>query len=958
MDPEQPCPRVAAMIEHYGAEVPAAYPDREAESAWACASALWHPLILARCDGLPKVAGVEFPDVPEPGEVRVVAEGASRLLPPDYRSIAADSGAKVLDGGIDRATIARDVLAAIDGSDHPAVALDDPLVLDFLALGTARWFLDDLTRAMNHAECLDVASLAREANTGAKAWRDGDRTAASGHLRAAFELLTQAREKFYPVEAYLVDLCLIDPSFPPGAIADALAARAAVTFVGSARAVERLAEIDPDRIEQLRRAIEEGWADVAGGTYDEADEVLLPFGSIVWQFLKGGEVYRKHLDDRNVEALATRRFALYPSRPQIARKFGFRYAVHLGLDAGKFPVPRETKRLWEAPDSSHLESLTRPPLAADRASDGLRLPWRIGRSMRDDHVATVPLAHWPSPLSGWYRDLRRSSAYSPVLSRWVTLGDYFHMSDRPWEMFGPTLDEYVTPYLAQAIVRRDAGPISKRSDHHRLRARIDALSNLDALRRALTHVDLGAPDESWSRGPMATDDLPFPDAEVSLESGKHAKAAALVEPLWDRATKGLADALIAGSSGGEPGFLVLNPFGILRRAAVEVADPSADPRPGGPLRSVERTESGFRAVVDLPPFGFAWFARNGAASAGGVATAKADGRVVGNESIEAEFDEATGGLRAIRSPGEPTPRLGQQIVVSGLVDADGNPVVSRMEARSVELVESGPTVAAIASSGVLVHPTDSRTLATFRQTARVWAGRPTLDLSIHVEPTDSDWLASLSVRDPWTHHVACRWAWPDGSASLRRVSLFAGVATTSPRPETPFAFEVTSRKLRATILFGGLAHHKRHGERMLDTLLIAGRETARDFALGVALDREHAFHAVTDFLAPSAVVATKGGPPGAGPTGWLVLAESPGVHVARLEFLERTGDGRGWGLAATLAETAGRGVRSRLRLFRDPIDARLTDFAGDLMYDLPTEGDAVPFDLSPYEMCRIEVRLG
>ena len=35
--------------------------------------------------------------------------------------------------------------------------------------------------------------------------------------------------------------------------------------------------------------------------------------------------------------------------------------------------------------------------------------------MRNDHVATLPLVHWPAPVASWYLDLRRGATYSPVL---------------------------------------------------------------------------------------------------------------------------------------------------------------------------------------------------------------------------------------------------------------------------------------------------------------------------------------------------------------------------------------------------------------------------------------------------------------------------------------------------------------------------------------------------------------
>src|SRR5206468_175536 len=110
------------------------------------------------------------------------------------------------------------------------------------------------------------------------------------------------------------------------------------------QAVAAIADRDPGPVAALREAINEGWADVIGGTWSETDESLLPLESIAWQFREGAAVYRRHLDDRNVETLAQRRFALYPQRPQIARRFGFRFAYHVAFDSGRFPFRPEAKR--------------------------------------------------------------------------------------------------------------------------------------------------------------------------------------------------------------------------------------------------------------------------------------------------------------------------------------------------------------------------------------------------------------------------------------------------------------------------------------------------------------------------------------------------------------------------------------------------------------------------------------
>src|SRR5206468_8613426 len=131
------------------------------------------------------------------------------------------------------------------------------------------------------------------------------------------------------------------------------------------------------------------------------------------------------------------------------------------------------------------------------------------------------------------------------------------------------------------------------------------------------------------------------------------------------------------------------------------------------------------------------------------------------------------------------------------------------------------------------------------------------------------WLERSAAADPWRHHLACRWAWPDPESMLRRTSLLGPELTEADRPETPDVLDISTRRQRTALLFGGLAHHRRQGRRMLDTLLVAGRESARRFALGVVLDREHPFAAALEWTAPAFTVPTRAGPPRTGPVGWF-----------------------------------------------------------------------------------------
>ena len=937
---------LVALIAHDGVEPPAGLSDDDARAAWVAVSSLWHPALLARAKALPGTESVGGPSPPGAGEVRLVAGNQSERLPSGYRTQAEDAGAVLLDGGGDRDATVAALLTRVAGESGEVSEELANVARDFLALGTAAWLIRDLAAAMSHPDAVDRENLTREALAGAKAWASGDANAARNRLRAAFELLTQARERFYPIDSYVADVCLLDPSTPAGAFDDALDARTPVTFLAQANAIEAQAARDPGGVARLRGAIGEGWADVAGGTYDEADDPLLPVGSILWRFRRGGEVYRDHLDGRNVETYARRRFGLYTMLPQVAKRFAFRFGLHMGFDAGRFPVRSESKRLWASPDHNNLEALTRPPVAADRPSAGLQLPWRLAASMRDDHVATLPMVHWPSPLAGWYLDLRRVASYSPVLGRWVTLNDYFHLTDRPYETFSAEPDEYVTPYLAQAVAREDDRPVSRRAEHARLRARFDALGTVRATAGALS-ASLGGQD------------VDLRALENTLETGGLVEAAAALdalEPLWAGA---LARAVGGGGAGGRPGFLVVNPVGIPRRVAVPLPDAAPDLRPEGPLRAAQLTDEGVYAVVEVPAFGFAWVPRdtNFEASPAPLANLSVRGSVLSNESVTVEVDPATGGVRGLKGADEATARLGQQLVVEGLPGGVGKAPTTRMRCERFEVEYGGPALVQAVSEGTIDTP-EGRPLAQYRQRYRLWTGRPLLEVDVTLSDLDPAWIASLGGADPWSSYLACRWAWPDATATLRRTSLLAPSPTEADRPETPDALDVSTRRQRTALLFGGLAHHRRHGSRMLDTILLAGRESCRTFRLGVALDLEYPFHASADLVAPAFAVPTEAGPPKAGPAGWLFHTDQKGVAVTGVERVGPGEDGRGWGLAFFLLETTGRPCRCRLRLFRDPTWARQTDFQNEVIVDLPVDGDSVLVDFTPHEFARVEVTLG
>src|SRR5581483_7031204 len=101
------------------------------------------------------IENVEWPSSPAAREVRVIAEGAAERLPSGYRTQAEDAGAVLLDGGTDRPALVRAIQERLGAVGTPETTGDDATTsaaLDFLALGTARWWLRALTIAMGHID--------------------------------------------------------------------------------------------------------------------------------------------------------------------------------------------------------------------------------------------------------------------------------------------------------------------------------------------------------------------------------------------------------------------------------------------------------------------------------------------------------------------------------------------------------------------------------------------------------------------------------------------------------------------------------------------------------------------------------------------------------------------------------------------------------------------------------------
>jgi alpha-mannosidase len=908
----------------------------EAEGLLAAWSALWHPALLASAQRLPTWYRADSPPDEASDRLFVIPGSSEPLLVAGWTSRAHDERSCVV-----RKTPSRDdILAAALAGLPEAPAVERELAADFLALGVCYLLVELLTRQMRYMSNIDEIHLRNQAVAAATAACEGRTAEAREKLRNCFDVLTEARERFYPVGAYLIDLVLVAPTTLGNSLRAELLDPVPKNVLIPGELVERLGDGQPDTLSALTQALEAKQISLVGGEYSEDELPLLPVESIRHELARGLAAYQRVLGHRP-GVYGRRRFGLSPLLPGLLSSAGFCGALHFTLDEGHFPQASQCKTRWEDLDGGSIDALSRLPLDASKVESVLSYPRKMGETMDRDHVATLVFAHWPGQTSPFFQDLRRMAAYAPALGKFATLDDFFQKTDRPGELTKFRADQYRAPYLRQAIIREEPNPLSRTADRHRHRLRAESAQAMAALADMLA-------------GKRVAPQIDLADIEASAlpKGAAEGAAAALAEKLG-------ATPLASGEPSPEHGYLVLNPQPFSRREVVTLPGADRVPAAGGAVAAAQGNGNATHVAIEVPPMGFAWIAA-------GTAPAPAERRktkpkstdkelAINNEHVQVVMSRETGGIRSVYDAQQRGNLLSQQLAFRlpppkpkpGDLwrDPDADSGYSKMVARSVEITAAGPAYSEITSTGELVDPEDKR-IAAFTQRVGLARGSRVALLDIELD-------IDLPPRaDPWNSYYACRFAWGDESAELHRSVGLTSQVTDARNLEAPYFVEIRAAKTRATILTGGWPYHRRVGTRMLDSLLIARGETRRRFRLGVVAGLAHPAEHAPALLDPPAVVPCSAGPKAS--SGWLFHLDARNVVATHWEAVDEGGGITGF--RVRLWETEGRNGRVHLRLFRPPVAARRVDFAGQTVTDLTIEGDTIAVDFSPFEWLEVEGR--
>lgn len=943
-------------------DFPADLGEAEAVSLLNSFAVAWHPALLASVRILPRWHRADDP--PDSTQKRLIFLPAccEDRLPHGWAERIASEGCAVIRGTADRQPMIAEALRAVESP-----GCDPELAADFLSLGFCHLQIELLTRKMRHFSNLDEVHLQREVVAAAEAALAGDAETVRTRLKSCFNVLVESRERFYPVDCYLIDLCLVIPRLADEHFRKLLLGSDPLSVLASADDLAEIGRDQPEVHAALKAAWERGTADIVCGDLCEVPLPLMPINSVIRQLGAAQDSVERSFGKRPI-VWGRRRFGLFPQLPQILKKFGFEGALHVVLDDGIYPDSEYSKLRWEGTDGTSIDALTRIPLAADGSTSYLRYADRMSDSMDNDHVAGVIFARWPEVKAPFFEDLRRMARYAPVLGKFVTLTEFFTATEHPSRHYRYRPNEYLTPYLFQSVAREEADAISRYAARFDRRRQFESGAWLAAMSDLLGGR---APDPAATgdveRSVEACDDKSPAEQVTEVEDG--------LRRFVDASAARLAQILLAGA-GERRGWLVFNTLGFRRLVSVELDRQGPMPPSDGQTVRVQWDDARAAMTVDVPGYGFVWVpASEGGPPAAASFPTLAEPNLLRNEFFEIHINEGTGGIGKIKGYGRAPNRLSQQINYrfsrertipddQGAEFGEVRTHYAEMRGKTSTVTCTGPTLGEIVTTGEIVDQAHGERLAGFRQTMRVWRGRPIVEIEIELT------IDRMPDAEPWHNYFAARFAWHDETASITRSVMLGAHETNDERFESPHYIELATPEQRTTIVLPGLPFHRKTGPRMIDTLLVTARETRRRFRFVIAVDQAYPVQSALDAQTPAVVVPVRQGPPKAGAAGWFfhqgarnvqilgilpLLSEPAGATTPDQPLATPAAQG-GCGCGIRLIETEGRPVGVRLRCLRTPRSARLRDFRGHTLNALSIEGDAVLVDLSPHEIAEVEVR--
>jgi alpha-mannosidase len=944
-------------------------------AAWLC---LWHPALIAASRAAPRCVPAAQPPVDLASSLAVLPNVSRELIPEDLATRYSQVGGLLANAEGDWTQQQDRLLAALHPELQAAAtaAVTATWRSDFAALGFAYLQVQLFTRHMRYTSNLDQLLFDQHAFQAAEAVLAGNAELAEQMLQSCFDQLGQERDHYYSLDVSLLDITLLAQSTLTSAITRQLAHPQPSTFVASAALLAKLVERQPEAAEELRRAVVEQRAGLAGGLDVERPHPLMAIDAIRRDLQRGRAAYER-LGFPPPQIFSRYTYGQIPDMPLPLRRSGFAGALLVAWEAGSYPSGSHSKFSWEAAEGTFLSAVT-PPLidAADPASY-LNLGHRLGEALDHQHVPVFALVHWPNHYSPYFELLRRSVARTPALGRWRTIAEFFEKTDQPyhqeqlpqaqfrydWIQHFDDLDRQVDACDAQP-----ADLVSITRDYHQTLTRARSLQTLlnltfqlEQFRSTPAAADPAVPPaaiELRDLQPVLATILEELDSVFDEPRAAEVRLAAIAGRLAEDTQTALerfaraAGYRVAGGTPASPSAagpttrLVFNPSSVPQRLTLNLPAGSLPTRDAkwayacGP-----GTQDSQLAMCDVPPTGMlrAEFFNGGTPPRRRERTLAESPTILMNDFLEAQIDLRSGALRSLHVPGRRGNRFSFQ-VAHRQSTGQSQPDYSQMRASDLRVIAATSVLGQIRATGSLLR--GETTYGEFQIDYELLRGQRIVQVRVQ--------LSQLPRLDdsPWKSGYVLRMAWPTETAILTTRGAGAKYPWGRGRAIAPLLIEIDETEYKTHLLCGGLAFHQRVEERFLETLLCGRGASDVDVTFGIGVDLPCPLHSARQFVDRTYALDVSGG---SGPaSSWLMHLDAKQVTLdLEAPLVDASGVCRG--VRIQLCETANKSATCHIRALRELAEAHRVDYQGQRIAKLTTEGDQATVVLRPNEMIYVDL---
>ena len=654
---------------------------------------------------------------------------------------------------------------------------------------------------------------------------------------------------------------------------------------------------------------------------------------------------------------ARRRFGLTPSLPNILQKFGYTGAIHASFENGTVPDAGGGIMRWNGDGDEPILASCDVPMDANDATTFLRMSIRLGEMIDSAHSATALLTHWPDTTSEYFQDLLTVCSYVPLLGNFVTLEDLFEEAYDPGYSQSFTADEYVAPFLKQAIDSQITDPISR---FPRYWSRIAQLQTARQLLLSAAATNAKPRDAVQP----VLDRLEQLQLKIELATeAKDSKSPEIKTELTSLLEDSLSLAAESSHAQESNQHLLFNPSSAKRRAEFHLPPPN---KKAGSLKnsppvafavgnknrqnnSSRQNNSTATWIVDLPPFSKTLIDAEGLDSKNHFAgdPPMAGEYFLQNEFFVARIDPKSGGVRSVQPHNSRVNIVGQQLSLRLPGKRNDAERYATMVANQIEITQNESLSATIQSTGTLND--GDQPLATFHQSVRVIRGVPRLEFSTKIEL-----LQPLTAST--NHYVCSRLAWKSEAArTFANVMESRNQVTGQWFNATNFATVVDEHSF--TMLTAGLPYHRRPSRRMIDSLLMVAGETETDFSFAIDVDQRYPLSAAANRLSPVCWRPLSDTSRTPSTSEWLFHFDSKNVLATHSQptFDE---NGQCDGAMFRLRETERRNANLTITCIKPLVGARVVGFNGEPSDSLAVSADdnrKVRIDVKPLSYLQVKL---